>query len=316
MARACLLRPFGQYQSTTSIITAADKATLARTLLVCLAALLALLPTRSADAADRIHWRSSREPSLVAAFSQTWQQQRGQAPELLDHSRDTLLAVLDYPTAAPLAAGGDPVVWLGVPRDAMPATGRQTGIYAEAGAAALFGFWQRLLPEQRPAGVLVAARQRDRWPIWRELAEQQRLPLRPGFVRPGELSQRVFALLRPRLGVLLYSAELSGNDPVALSVILRESLSGGLPVLGTDPSLLPAGALAVLAQTDAARGQQAARLALALLAGRSPGWQEPDTLQERINYQVARSLQLTLPTNATDSTDAAALGRSDEDATP
>ncbi len=307
MARACLLRPFGWSRLRTLLVW---QALLQPVLL--LAALLTVFPT-TVSAADRIHWRSSREPSLVAAFNQTWQQQRGQAPVLLDHSSETLLSVLDFPATTP-AAGG-PTVWLGVPRHALPAGGRQTGIYAEAGAEALFGFWQRLLPEQRPAGVLVAARYRERWPVWRELAEHQRLPLRPGFVRPGELSQRVFALLRPRLGVLLYSAELSGNDPVALSVILRESLSSGLPVLGTDPALLPAGALAVLAQSDTARGHQAARLALALLAGRSPGWQEPDDLQERINYQVARSLQLALPTDKTDSTDAA-LGPPDEDATP
>lgn len=265
--------------------------------------LAALLATTATSAADRIGWLAARDPAVLDSFRQHWRQQRGSEPELLDHSGDTLLTVRDYADyAAEQPRQGratadhsdSPVVLLAVPQQAAPASARQAGIYAEPPASALLALWQSLLPDRQPAGLLVGADNRPRWRYWRQLASQQKLTVKPGFIRAGEQAQRVFNLLRPGIGVLLYSAELATDDPIALTVILRESLSSGLPVFGTDPALLPAGALAVLHQPAPARGQQAAALALALLRGNTPGWQPPQGLATLINHQVARTLQLPL----------------------
>lgn len=245
-----------------------------------------------ATAADRVYWRIDRQATaLRAAFTARWAALSGSEPQLLDHDADTVLHVDSY--QAPLAATpGRPQLLLNVPRSAAPAPGNVAGIYGEASPEALLALWQTLLPDRQPAGVLVG--DRLRWLQWRQHAHQQRLPVSPGFIRPGELPQRVFQLLRPRIGVLLYSADLATDDALAITVILRESLGSGLPVLGLDPALLPAGAVAVLHQDAAAQGRQAAELGLALLQGNSGGWQEPESLQHQINYQVARTLRLPL----------------------
>lgn len=265
--------------------------------------LAALLPSTATLAADRVGWLAARDPAVLESFRQHWRQQRGSEPELLDHSSDTLLTVRDYaddasskphPPQATANSTDGPVVLLAVPQHAAPARARQAGIYAEPPASALLALWQSLLPDRQPAGLLVGADQRPRWRQWRQLASQQQLNVKPGFIRAGEQAQRVFNLLRPGISVLLYSAELATDDPIALTVILRESLSSGLPVFGTDPALLPAGALAVLHQPARARGQQTAALALALLRGHTPGWQAPQGLETLINHQVARTLQLPL----------------------
>lgn len=266
--------------------------------------LAALLPATATLAADRIGWLAARDPAVLESFRQHWRQQRGSEPELLDHSGDTLLTVRDYadyaarPRQPPVHSepADGLTVLLAVPQHAAPAAARQAGIYSEPPASALLALWQTLLPERQPAGLLVGADNRPRWRHWRQLASQQQLNVKPGFIRAGEQAQRVFNLLRPGIGVLLYSAELATDDPITLTVILRESLSSGLPVFGTDPALLPAGALAVLYQPARARGQQTAALALALLRGNTPGWQPPQGLETLINHQVARTLQLPLTT--------------------
>ena len=253
--------------------------------------LLLSLPLAAAAAGDRLYWLAPAESALTDAFRQHWQQQRGSAPQLLDHPTDTVLTIAAH---GQTVTGAAPVVWLQLPRQLEPATAGHGGIYREADAAALLSLWQQLLPEHGPAGLLVGASSRTLWPGWRQLARQRGLNLKPGFVRAGEQAHRVYGLLRPSIAVLLYSSDMATHDSIAVSVILRESLSSGLPVLGTDRSLLPAGALAVLHQPAAATGRQAADLALALLRGEQPGWQEPRELAPELNYQVARTLQLPL----------------------
>lgn len=256
--------------------------------------LLPMAPTpllAAADAGDRLHWLAPAEPALTDAFRLQWQRQRGTAPQLLDHPTDTLLTVAAH---GQHVDGGKPVVWLELPRQIGPTRVNHSGIYREADAGALLSLWQQLLPEHGPAGLLVGANSRTLWPGWRQQARQRGLNLKPGFVRTGEQAHRVYGLLRPSIAVLLYSSDMATDDSVAVSVILRESLSSGLPVLGTERSLLLAGALAVLQQPAAATGAQAADLALALLRGEQPGWQEPRNLATEVNYQVARTLQLPL----------------------
>ncbi|MFZ5842009.1 MAG: hypothetical protein ACOY3E_03835 [Pseudomonadota bacterium] len=245
----------------------------------------------AAEVDDRLHGLAPANPALTEAFSLQWQQQRGAAPRLLDHPTDTILTVA---THGQHVVTTTPVVWLELPRQIGPASAGHSGIYREADAAALLSLWQQLLPEHGPAGLLVGANSRGLWPGWRQQARQRGLTLKPGFVRAGEQAHRVYGLLRPSIAVLLYSSDMATHDSIAVSVILRESLSSGLPVLGTERSLLPAGALAVRQQPAAATGAQAAELALALLRGEQPGWQEPRNLVTEVNYQVARTLQLPL----------------------
>lgn len=249
-------------------------------------------------AADRIFWPGQRDPAIVDGFVDTWRKQTGAPPQLQEDPTDTIAEIATYPTNYPNSKRAHPtalpVVWLAVPRHAeAPATG-ETGIYAEPSPAAMLALWQQLLPTRQPAGVMVSATGRPLWSQWRLQARQRGLALQPGFVRPGESPQRVYTLLRPRLGLLLYSANLASDDPVAISVMLRESLASGLPVLATDRRLLPAGAYASLDQPASETGAQAARLALALRRGNPAGWQEPDGLQIQLNHQVARTLQLPL----------------------
>lgn len=252
--------------------------------------LLLSLPT-AADPDDRLHWLVPAEPVLTEAFVQQWQRQRGKTPKLLDHPTDTVLTVAMYGQDV---VGEQPIVWLHLPRQAAPAVGHHSGIYREANAGALLTLWQQLLPDHGPAGLLVGANSRTLWPAWRQLARQRGLHVMPGFIRAGEHAHRVYGLLRPSIALLLYSSDMATHDSIAVSVILRESLSSGLPVVGTERSLLPAGALAVLQQPADALGRQAADLALALLRGEQPGWQEPRELATAVNHQVARTLQLPL----------------------
>ncbi|NQD37064.1 hypothetical protein HPT27_08510 [Permianibacter sp. IMCC34836] len=260
-----------------------------------LSPLLGLLAPPAA-AADRLLWLAEPQPAVMSAFSSRWLELRGSAPEWLSQTpafgadMNITLTVRDEPAAMP-TAGNAPELFLHLPRDQAGLTANRAGIYAEPSPAALLALWQQLLPDRRPAGILVGAGHQALWPQWQQAAQQ--LPLGVGFVRAGEQAQRVFALVRPGLGLLLYSAGTSAADPVALGVILRESLASGLPVLGTDPALLPAGALAVLHQEPAALGSQAAELAVALLNGKAGSIQEPQPLRRQINFQVARSLQLS-----------------------
>ncbi|MFN4290309.1 MAG: hypothetical protein ACK4E7_05435 [Permianibacter sp.] len=268
-----------------------------RRFIVSLLLLSLLLPMASGpllaatEVGDRLHWLAPANPALTEAFSRQWQQQRGAPPRLLDHPTDTILTVAAH---GQNVSGTKPVVWLELPRQIGPASAGHGGIYREADAAALLSLWQQLLPEHGPAGLLVGANSRVLWPGWLAQARQRGLNLKPGFVRTGEQAHRVYGLLRPSIAVLLYSRDMATDDSVAVGVILRESLSSGLPVLGTERSLLLAGALAVLQQPAAATGAQAADLALALLRGEQPGWQEPRNLATEVNYQVARTLQLPL----------------------
>lgn len=265
------------------------------TVAAVLSSLLSLQAT-PATAADQVLWLADRQPAVMTAFSKHWQQLRGDAPVWLDQApapgtnASVTLIVRDQPAGEP-ASGSSPELFLRLPRDQASLTGKRAGIYAEASPAALLALWQQLLPDRQPAGILVGAGHQALWPQWQQAAQQ--LPLRPGFVRAGEQAQRVFALVRPGLGLLLYSAGTSAADPVALGVILRESLASGLPVLGTDPALLPAGALAVLHQEPTDLGIQAAALGVALLQTGATGAREPQPLHRQINFQVARSLQLS-----------------------
>jgi len=275
------------------------------------ASLFLICLTESALAADLLLWLAEPQPEVMTAFSARWQQLRGAAPELITQAASidsattarvaALITIHEAPPADADASTGLHVV-LRVPREQAPANRRQTGIYNEASPAAMLRLWQQLLPDRQPAGLLVGAANPRLWPYWQREAQRQHLMLRPGFVRAGEQAQRVFALTRPGFGVLLYSQQASNADPLALGVILRDSLASGLPVLGTVPALLPAGALAVLHQDDSALGDQAARVAFALLHGDNPLWQEPEPLQLALNHQVARSLQIDLQTGLTKAT--------------
>lgn len=252
--------------------------------------------------ADRFFWPGQRDAAVVDGFVDAWQKQTGEPPQFQEDPTGAVAEIAVYPAAKRAGPAALPVVWLAVPRQADAPGAGETGIYAEPSPAAMLALWQQLLPDRQPAGTVVSADGRPLWSHWREQARQRGLTVQPGFVRPGESPQRVYTLLRPRLGLLLYSANLASDDPVAISVMLRESLASGLPVLATDRRLLPAGAYASLDQPATATGAQAARLALALRRGDRAGWQEPDGLQLQVNHQVARTLRLPLPAT----TDAAA----------
>ncbi len=261
----------------------------------------------TATAADRIAWQPPADPVTREHFVRRWQTLRGHAPQLDAAVADATLRVANYPgNGVPTAALPDsptthagspnatPTIWLAVPRLSPPAAIGHSGIFAEPAPAEVLALWQRLLPDRHPAGVLVGPDRLLLWNDWQTAARIGRLTVRPGLVRAGEQPQRIFRLLRPAIGVLLYSAELAATDGLSLDVVLRESLSDGLPVLTTDPSLLPAGALAAISPSPADLGNQLAELGVALLNGRQPGWQEPSRLQLQLNYQVARSLQLNV----------------------
>lgn len=206
--------------------------------------------------------------------------------------------------------GLSPVVALLVPRLAYerlqprPSTAGARAISAlflDQAAVRQIDLLQQALPKARRVGVLAGPDSAESLPALVEAARAIGWELRGHTLTgPAELF-RSLETLADQVDVLLLLPEAMVVNRNTLHTLLLQSYRKRLPVLAYSAALTDAGALLGLYATPAQLGQELAQMIRVAVRGgelRLPPARHPETFTVRVNRNVARSLGLTLPSEA------------------
>lgn len=233
------------------------------------------------------------------------------AERQIEAGEDLVVAIGVRALSTVLAEPGlTPVVALLVPRLAYerlqprPSTAGARAISAlflDQAAARQIDLLQQALPKARRVGVLAGPDSAESLPALAEAARAIGWELR-GHTLTGQAELfRSLKTLADQVDVLLLLPEAMVVNRNTLHTLLLQSYRKRLPVLAYSAALTDAGALLGLYATPAQLGQELAQMIRAAVRGgelRLPPARHPETFTVRVNRNVARSLGLTLPSEA------------------
>lgn len=160
---------------------------------------------------------------------------------------------------------------------------------------------QQALPKARRVGVLAGPDSAESLATLAEAARGVGWELRGRtLAAPAELFQGLDALA-DQVDVLLLLPDAMVVNRNTLHTLLLQSYRKRLPVLAYSAALTDAGASLGLYATPAQLGRESAQMIRAAVRGgelRLPPARHPETFTVRVNRNVARSLGLTLPSEA------------------
>lgn len=278
------------------------------------------MPTAHAESLRILLLLSNRNPSYQT-FVTTLQQQLpntllrsasvtelSSAPQLLEDN-DVIVA-LGLPAAEQAALQSNlPMLSVFVPQAAynhllekinFPARSNQMGvIYLNQPLTRQVEFITALLPQQHKIGVLYSASVNGEWRILREELKLRGSSLIVQEVQSDETLFNQLENLLSQADVLLAMPDNALYSSSNVRNILLSTYRFGVPVIGFSPSYVSAGAVAAIFASPEQIAQQATLfIQQAHLSGHWNSAQYADTFSIALNTQIARSLALSLPSEA------------------